>query len=47
MPKEPKEYLRHIIDECSFLLAVSNKLEFDSFLENETSITNFDTQRND
>ena len=36
MPKEPKEYLRHIIDECSYLIAVSNKLEFDAFLENET-----------
>lgn len=36
MPKEPKEYLRHIQDECSYLIAVSENLEFDNFIKNET-----------
>lgn len=36
MSKEPKEYLRHIQDECSYLISVSKNLEFDDFLENET-----------
>jgi uncharacterized protein with HEPN domain len=36
MSKDPKEYLRHIQDECSYLIFVSGNLEFDDFLENET-----------
>jgi uncharacterized protein with HEPN domain len=36
MSKDPKEYLRHILDECSYLISVSKNLEFDTFLENET-----------
>ena len=36
MSKEPKEYLRHIKDECSYLISVSENLDFDNFSENET-----------
>jgi uncharacterized protein with HEPN domain len=36
MSKDPKEYLRHILDECSYLISVSKNLEFDTFIENET-----------
>lgn len=36
MSKEPKEYLRHIQDECSYLISVNKNLGFDDFLENET-----------
>lgn len=36
MPKDPKEYLRHIKDECSYLNSVSDNLKFDDFIENET-----------
>ncbi|MDP3359825.1 MAG: DUF86 domain-containing protein [Lutibacter sp.] len=36
MSKDPKEYLRHILDECSYLITVSKNLEFDTFIENET-----------
>ncbi len=36
MSKEPKEYLRHIKDECSYLISVSENLDFDDFSENET-----------
>ncbi|MDP3944275.1 MAG: hypothetical protein Q8Q51_00110 [Lutibacter sp.] len=36
MSKEPKEYLRHINDECSYLISVSENLEFNDFIENET-----------
>ena len=37
MSKEPLEYLKHIRDECSFLLsATSNNLTKDDFLSDET-----------
>jgi uncharacterized protein with HEPN domain len=36
MSKDPKEFLKHIQDECSYLIAVSHNLEFNVFLEDET-----------
>ena len=36
MSKEPKEYLRHIQDECSYLISVSENLLFENFIEDET-----------
>ncbi|WPR71301.1 DUF86 domain-containing protein [Flavobacterium sp. NG2] len=36
MFKDPKEFLKHILDECSYLLSVSENLSFDDFLEDET-----------
>lgn len=36
MSKEPKEYLRHIQDECSYIISVSGNLSFKDFLEDET-----------
>src|SRR4051812_31553755 len=36
MFKEPLEFLKHIADECSYLLSISNNLSKDEFLENET-----------
>ena len=36
MSKEPKEYLRHIKDECSYLISVSENLLFENFMEDET-----------
>lgn len=36
MSKEPKEFLKHIQDECCYLIAVSHNLEFNIFLEDET-----------
>jgi uncharacterized protein with HEPN domain len=36
MSKEPLEFLRHISDECSYLLSVSKNLSKDEFLDNET-----------
>ena len=36
MSKEPKEYLRHIQDECSYLISVSENLFFENFIEDET-----------
>ena len=36
MSKEAKEYLRHIQDECSYIISVSKNLLFDDFLEDET-----------
>ena len=36
MSKEAKEYLRHILDECEYLIRVIDNLEFDGFLEDET-----------
>ncbi|MDI1232853.1 MAG: DUF86 domain-containing protein [bacterium] len=35
MSKEPKEYLRHIQDECSFIITVCKNLDFNVFLEDE------------
>ena len=36
MSKDPKEYLRHIQDECSYIISVSENLALDNFLEDET-----------
>ena len=36
MSKEPIEYIRHIQDECSYVLSVSKNLSKDEFLDNET-----------
>lgn len=36
MSKEPKEYLRHIHDECLYITSVSENLLFEDFLEDET-----------
>jgi uncharacterized protein with HEPN domain len=36
MSKDPKEFLKHIQDECSYLIAVSHNLEFNVFLKDET-----------
>lgn len=36
MSKEPKEFLRHIYDECLYLISVSQNLDYDSFLNDET-----------
>lgn len=37
MHKEPVEYLKHIRDECSYILSVTdNELSKDDFLQNET-----------
>ena len=36
MSKEPKEYLRHIQDECSYIISVSENLLIEDFLKDET-----------
>ena len=36
MSKEPIEFLRHIYDECRYLLSVNRDLSKDDFLEDET-----------
>ena len=36
MSKDPKEYIRHIQDECSYIISVTENLSFDNFLEDET-----------
>ena len=36
MYKEPKEYLRHIQDECRYIISVSKELQYEDFLEDET-----------
>ena len=36
MSKEPIEFLKHIADECSYLLLVSKTLSKDEFLDDET-----------
>ena len=36
MHKEPANYLKHIYDECSYLLIVSEELTKDMLLDNET-----------
>ncbi len=36
MHKEPKEYLRHILDECSYIVSVSENLLLKDFVEDET-----------
>jgi uncharacterized protein with HEPN domain len=36
MSKEPLEYLRHIQDECLYIISVSKNLLFEDFVEDET-----------
>jgi uncharacterized protein with HEPN domain len=36
MSKDPKEFLRHILDECSYIISVSENLSYEDFLEDET-----------
>lgn len=36
MSKEPIELLKHIYDECTFLLSVNKNLSKDDFLNDET-----------
>lgn len=36
MSKDHKEYLRHIQDECSYILSVSKNLSSEDFLIDET-----------
>jgi len=36
MSKDPKEYLRHINDECVYIISVSENLSFEDFMEDET-----------
>jgi uncharacterized protein with HEPN domain len=36
MSKDPKEYLRHIQDECLYIISVTENLLYNDFMENET-----------
>ena len=36
MSKDSKEYLKHIHDECSYIVSVSENLLFEDFLKDET-----------
>ena len=36
MSKEPQEYLRHIHDECLYIIVISENLLFEDFVEDET-----------
>lgn len=36
MFKNPKEYLKHIQDECSYIISISDQLSLSDFLEDET-----------
>ncbi len=36
MSKEPLDFIRHIYEECSYILSVSKDLSKDNFLDNET-----------
>lgn len=36
MSKEPKEYLKHIQDECTYLISVTENLLFEDFIKDET-----------
>ena len=36
MSKEPAEYLKHILDECSYILYPTHSLSEDDFLHDET-----------
>ncbi len=36
MSKEPVEYVKHIADECSYIISVTNHLSKDEFLDDET-----------
>jgi uncharacterized protein with HEPN domain len=37
MPKEPIEYLRHILDECRFLLVTTSGMTKDQLIEDEVA----------
>lgn len=36
MSKEPIEFLKHIADECTYLLSINKNLKKDDFIEDET-----------
>ena len=36
MSKVPIEYIKHIFDECTYIISVSHTLSKDEFLDNET-----------
>jgi uncharacterized protein with HEPN domain len=36
MSKDPIEFLKHIADECTYLLSISKELIKDTFLDDET-----------
>ena len=36
MSKDPKEFLNHVLDECSYIISVSENLSFEHFIEDET-----------
>lgn len=36
MSKDPQEYLRHIQDECLYIISVSENIMYDDFLADET-----------
>jgi uncharacterized protein with HEPN domain len=36
MSKEPKEFLRHINDECLYIVSVSKDLKYEDFIGDET-----------
>lgn len=36
MSKDPREFLRHIKDECSYIISVTEDLTFDTFIKDET-----------
>jgi uncharacterized protein with HEPN domain len=36
MSKDPIEFLKHIADECTYLLSISKELTKDTFLDDET-----------
>ncbi|HWS59371.1 MAG TPA: DUF86 domain-containing protein [Flavobacterium sp.] len=36
MSKDPKEYIKHIYDECSYIISVTENLVFEDFLDDET-----------
>ena len=36
MSKEPIEYVKHIVDECSYLISVINNISKNEFLDDET-----------
>lgn len=36
MSKDSKEFLRHILEECKYIVSVSENLSFENFIEDET-----------
>jgi uncharacterized protein with HEPN domain len=36
MSKDYKEYLRHILDECNYIISASNDISFDDLMNDET-----------